>query len=160
MADARIELTATRSRNILEANLADPASKYCSAVSLLSLSFTPPLYQQYPAMSEPAQGSTMRQRTAAPVSASASAGSSGSASSPRTSTPSSPHRSETQAYPVFAGEVPWAERSFLYQWRPFRGAWFDLKRRAPFYWSDWTEAARPRNLWTVAQSVPRMYFIK
>lgn len=107
----------------------------------------------------------MRQRTAAPAAAAAAAASSSGSSanlSHPTSAPSAaaPQRSSTQAYPTFAGEVAWADRSFFYQWRPFRGAWFDLRRRAPFYVSDWTEAFRVKNLWTVAQSVPRMYFIK
>lgn len=55
---------------------------------------------------------------------------------------------------------PWAERSFVYQWRPLRGMWADLRRRAPFYWSDWTEAGRRTNWERTAAGTVRIYFLK
>mgnify|MGYP001507893708 FL=1 len=57
------------------------------------------------------------------------------------------------------GEVPWSQRSWFYELRPFRGMWSDLCRRAPYYASDWTDALRISNLFTVATSVVRIFFI-
>ena len=37
--------------------------------------------------------------------------------------------------------------------------WSDLCRRAPYYASDWTDALHPSNLFTVATSVVRIFFI-
>lgn len=36
------------------------------------------------------------------------------------------------------GELPWNQRSVVYQWTPFRGMYYDVKRRLPYYWTDWT----------------------
>ena len=66
---------------------------------------------------------------------------------------------EEQAYPSFDGDLPWSQRSWLYELKPFRGIYYDIKRRAPFVVSDWTTAFSPRNWWTVLQYIPRMYFI-
>ncbi|GAA6041008.1 hypothetical protein JCM8097_000538 [Rhodosporidiobolus ruineniae] len=41
---------------------------------------------------------------------------------------------------------PWPERDWAYELRAFRGIYHDLRRRAPFYLSDWTEGFRLRNL--------------
>lgn len=38
--------------------------------------------------------------------------------------------------------------------------WADVKRRAPFYLSDWTEGVLPRNLERVVGASIRMYFLK
>jgi hypothetical protein len=62
-------------------------------------------------------------------------------------------------YPKFSGDLPWSQRSWLYQLLPFRGMYYDFRRRAPFFASDWTTAFYPSNWWTVAQYIPRMYFI-
>lgn len=64
------------------------------------------------------------------------------------------------AFPEFAGDLAWSQRTWLYELMPFRGMWYDVRRRLPYYGSDWTEAFHPRNWWTVAQAVVRIYFIK
>ena len=56
-------------------------------------------------------------------------------------------------------ETPWSQRSWLYELRPFRGMWSDVRRRAPYYASDWTDALKPSNVLTVATSVVRIFFI-
>lgn len=68
-------------------------------------------------------------------------------------------RSGTSAYPNFTGDLPWSQRSWLYELKPFRGMYYDFRRRLPFLASDWTTAFQPKNWWTVAQYIPRMYFI-
>lgn len=55
---------------------------------------------------------------------------------------------------------PWSKRSTAYQWRPFRGMYQDIRRRAPYYVSDWTLAFRKENLYRVAAATLRMFFIK
>lgn len=55
---------------------------------------------------------------------------------------------------------PWPVRSQAYQWRPIRGMWHDVRRRAPFYVSDWTEAAKPRNWERTIAATIRIYFLK
>lgn len=62
-------------------------------------------------------------------------------------------------YPLFAGDKPWSQRSWAYELLPFRGMWYDLRRRKPYLASDWIEGFEPRNWWTVINSVVRMYFI-
>ena len=62
-------------------------------------------------------------------------------------------------YPLFPGDKPWSQRSWAYELRPFRGMWYDLRRRKPFFISDWTEGLQPRNVWVVVNSIVRMYFI-
>ncbi|KAM0790354.1 hypothetical protein ACM66B_003238 [Microbotryomycetes sp. NB124-2] len=55
---------------------------------------------------------------------------------------------------------PWPERSFMYQWLPFRGIYHDVKRRLPFYASDWTLGViRPNNWERVVGATVRMYFL-
>lgn len=63
-------------------------------------------------------------------------------------------------FPRFAGDLPWSERSWWYELRPFRGMYYDIRRRLPFVKTDWTSALDPRNWWTIVQYIPRMYFIK
>lgn len=55
--------------------------------------------------------------------------------------------------------TPWSERSFVYQWTPFRGMYYDVKGRLPFYVSDWTDGFKPRNLYRVVAASIRMYWI-
>ena len=62
-------------------------------------------------------------------------------------------------YPRFASDLPWSARTWYYQLMPFRGMYYDLRRRLPFFVTDWTTAFKPDNWWTVAQYVVRMYFI-
>ncbi|GAA6047562.1 hypothetical protein JCM3770_005809 [Rhodotorula araucariae] len=54
---------------------------------------------------------------------------------------------------------PWPERSFAYQFLPFRGMYNDVRKRLPFYISDWTDGFRPRNLERVVGATVRMYFL-
>ncbi|SPO21883.1 related to BOR1 - boron efflux transporter [Ustilago trichophora] len=68
-------------------------------------------------------------------------------------------RRSPTSYPLFAGDKPWSQRSWAYELMPFRGMWYDLRRRKPFLASDWIEGFEPRNWWTVINSVIRMYFI-
>lgn len=56
-------------------------------------------------------------------------------------------------------EVPWSQRSWLYELRPFRGMWSDVRRRLPYYKSDWVDALWPCNWMTVGTSVVRIFFI-
>ncbi|EPQ28772.1 uncharacterized protein PFL1_03575 [Pseudozyma flocculosa PF-1] len=63
------------------------------------------------------------------------------------------------SYPLFAGDKPWSQRSWAYELTPFRGMWYDVRRRSPFLRHDWTSAFEPRNWWTIVNSVFRMYFI-
>lgn len=67
--------------------------------------------------------------------------------------------SQAAPFRIFKGEKPWGERSWAYQLMPFRGMWYDVRRRLPFLGEDWTTAFYPRNWWTIAQYIPRMYFI-
>lgn len=64
------------------------------------------------------------------------------------------------SFPSFAGDRLWSQRSWAYQFIPFRGMWYDVRRRLPYYTTDWTATFLPRNWWTVAQAVVRIYFIK
>lgn len=63
------------------------------------------------------------------------------------------------SYPLFRGDKPWSERSWAYELMPFRGMWYDFRRRIPYLASDWTEGLEPKNWWTLLNSVIRMYFI-
>ncbi|KAM0750331.1 hypothetical protein T439DRAFT_381031 [Meredithblackwellia eburnea MCA 4105] len=79
---------------------------------------------------------------------------------------SSPQRQPRSTPPARAAEPsfspdprPWPTRSSAYQWTPFRGMWHDLKRRAPFYVSDYTQGFLPRNLERVVGATIRMYFL-
>ncbi|BGP12253.1 hypothetical protein JCM10213_000054 [Rhodosporidiobolus nylandii] len=54
---------------------------------------------------------------------------------------------------------PWTKRSWGYQYLPFRGMYHDVKRRLPFYVSDWTEAAEPKNYERVVGATIKMYFL-
>jgi hypothetical protein len=47
-----------------------------------------------------------------------------------------------------------------YQYLPFRGIYHDLKRRAPFYASDWTEGFKPKNYERVVGATIKMFFLK
>lgn len=71
-----------------------------------------------------------------------------------------PQDDTENSFPSFAGDRPWSRRSWTYQFIPFRGMWYDLRRRAPYYLSDWTATFLPKNWWTAAQAVVRIYFIK
>ncbi|SCV68754.1 BQ2448_875 [Microbotryum intermedium] len=54
---------------------------------------------------------------------------------------------------------PWPERSTVYQFRPFRGMITDVRKRLPFYVSDWTEAFRPCNWERTIGATIRIYFL-
>lgn len=56
-------------------------------------------------------------------------------------------------------EVPWSRRSWAYELRPFRGMCSDVRRRLPYYISDWTHAVQPDNILTAATSVVRIFFV-
>jgi len=58
------------------------------------------------------------------------------------------------------GGTPWSQRSFWYQFRPFRGMYHDVKLRLPYYLSDWTLAFKPNNMYRVVAASIRMYFVK
>ena len=55
--------------------------------------------------------------------------------------------------------VPWEARSAWYELRPFRGMWADVRRRLPYYASDWTDALRGSSLPIVMASVVQIFFI-
>lgn len=61
---------------------------------------------------------------------------------------------------IFSQEIPWSQRSRAQQWFPFRGMYHDVKRRLPYYWTDWTEAFHRRNLYRVVAATLRMYALK
>lgn len=65
-----------------------------------------------------------------------------------------------EGFPSFKGDLRWSERSWLYELMPFRGMIYDVRRRVPYYWSDWSSTFQPGNLWTVAKTVVTIYFIK
>ena len=67
---------------------------------------------------------------------------------------------QTAPYPTFSGDIPWSQRSWLYELTPFRGMYYDLKRRLPFYKDDWLDALHPENWYKITESTIRMYFIK
>lgn len=54
---------------------------------------------------------------------------------------------------------PFHSRSFLYQWKPFRGMVNDVQRRLPFYFTDWTGGLEPKNLYRVIAATIRIYFL-
>jgi len=63
-------------------------------------------------------------------------------------------------FPTFKHDLPWSQRSWAYELMPFRGIYFDIKRRLPFYISDWTIAfTRPENYGIQVTSVIQMYFL-
>ncbi|CAD6892438.1 unnamed protein product [Tilletia controversa] len=63
-------------------------------------------------------------------------------------------------FPHFKDDLPWSQRSWAYELKPFRGMYYDIRRRLPFYWTDWTLAfTRPDNYWTQVISVIQMYFL-
>ncbi|KAJ1028625.1 hypothetical protein NDA16_001791 [Ustilago loliicola] len=68
-------------------------------------------------------------------------------------------RRSPATYPLFQGDKPWSQRSWAYELLPFRGMWYDLRRRKPYLASDWIDGFEPRNWFTIANSVVRMYFI-
>ncbi len=74
--------------------------------------------------------------------------------------PPRPPQTSSQARTFDADPHPWPTRKWAYQWRPLRGMWADVRRRAPFYLSDWTEAARPRNWERTVAATVRIYFLK
>jgi len=55
--------------------------------------------------------------------------------------------------------TPWSQRSFLYQFMPFRGMFYDVRGRLPFYPSDWTNGFRPKTFYRIVAASIRMYFI-
>ncbi|KAG0148249.1 hypothetical protein CROQUDRAFT_75730 [Cronartium quercuum f. sp. fusiforme G11] len=55
--------------------------------------------------------------------------------------------------------TPWNEQSWSYQFKPFRGIFYDLNRTLPFYPTDWVLGLQPRNLPYVITATIRMYFI-
>lgn len=82
------------------------------------------------------------------------------AASPDENDGGTPATGDVAEFPTFAGDLPWSQRSWWYELRPFRGMYYDVKRRLPFVKTDWTSALNPRNWWTILQYIPRMYFIK
>ncbi|GJN92039.1 hypothetical protein Rhopal_005067-T1 [Rhodotorula paludigena] len=54
---------------------------------------------------------------------------------------------------------PWPDRSAAYQFLPFRGMYHDVRKRLPFYLTDWTLGFVPRNLERVVGATVRMYFL-
>jgi hypothetical protein len=58
------------------------------------------------------------------------------------------------------GGTPWSQRSFGYQFMPFRGMYHDIKLRLPYYVTDWTLAFKPNNMYRVVAASIRMYFVK
>ena len=50
---------------------------------------------------------------------------------------------------------PWSTRSYGYQLIPFRGMYFDVKRRLPMYIDDWLVALKPKNWERVIASTIR-----
>ncbi|GAA5955163.1 hypothetical protein JCM8115_001870 [Rhodotorula mucilaginosa] len=74
-------------------------------------------------------------------------------------------RRERRSDPGVDGELfppdprPWPTRSLLYQYMPFRGMYHDVKRRLPFYLSDWYIAFLPQNWERVVGATIRMYFL-
>ncbi|KAE8225941.1 hypothetical protein CF319_g1379 [Tilletia indica] len=63
-------------------------------------------------------------------------------------------------FPHFQHDLPWSQRSWAYELKPFRGMYYDVRRRLPFYRTDWTLAfTRPENYWTQVTSVIQMYFL-
>lgn len=86
----------------------------------------------------------------------------GAAAPPDAQTMRGSSESSTAHSTTFAplpGERTWSQRSFWYQFLPFRGMLNDVRRRAPYYWSDWTDAFLPKNYLTVVLSVVRIFFI-
>jgi len=43
-------------------------------------------------------------------------------------------------------DLPWSQRTWMYQLRPFRGMYWDVKRRIPYFWVDWTTASEPSRI--------------
>ncbi|ORY90129.1 HCO3 transporter family-domain-containing protein [Leucosporidium creatinivorum] len=83
-----------------------------------------------------------------------------SSSTTRSPSPTLPRASRGSRQRSFSPDRrPWPERSWTYQYRPFRGMWDDVRRRAPFYLSDWTEGLIPRNWERVTGATIRMYFL-
>lgn len=62
-------------------------------------------------------------------------------------------------HPFREPDVPWTQRSWIYELCPGRGMYADLRRRLPYYISDWTDGWRWCNLYYVATSVVRIFFI-
>lgn len=76
---------------------------------------------------------------------------------PSADQPTRPTRSTTRSFSP--DRRPWPERSWQYQYRPFRGIWADLRRRAPYYASDWTEGVKSKNWERVVGATIRMFFL-
>ncbi|KAK0527367.1 hypothetical protein OC835_004995 [Tilletia horrida] len=78
----------------------------------------------------------------------------------RTSGSSDGSGEEDGRFPQFVNDLPWSQRSWAYELKPFRGMYYDVRRRLPFYLSDWTVAfTKPENYWTQVVSVIQMYFL-
>lgn len=65
---------------------------------------------------------------------------------------------EAAGFPGYWGR-PWSQRSTAYQFMPFRGMYYDVKGRLPYYANDWIEGLKPKNIYRVAAASIRMYFI-
>ncbi|WFC97689.1 hypothetical protein MYAM1_000408 [Malassezia yamatoensis] len=57
------------------------------------------------------------------------------------------------------GNLPWEARSIWYEFRPFRGMIADVRRRLPYYKSDWLDGLRASNIPTISVSVIQIFFI-
>ncbi|GAA6018663.1 hypothetical protein JCM10207_009001 [Rhodosporidiobolus poonsookiae] len=79
------------------------------------------------------------------------------AASPTSPAAAAPGRSTLRAFPP--DPKPWPTRTWAYQYLPFRGMVNDVRRRAPFYLSDWTEGFKPRNLERVVGATIKMFFL-
>ena len=98
----------------------------------------------------------------APPSPSATTSTSNSIRSPSPTLPTSDRKPSSRRGPASfpADPRPWPTRSWAYQYRPFRGMWADVKRRLPYYCSDWTEAVLPKNMQRTVGTTIRIYFLK
>lgn len=106
-----------------------------------------PLPTRHPSEVEPSSASVQTTSTRSP-----------SPTLPAQTEPAAPNQKKRVL--AFAPDPrPWPTRNLAYQWRPFRGMWDDLKRRAPYYWTDYTEGFQPRNLERVVGATIRMYFL-
>lgn len=116
----------------------------------------------FQAPAEPGPESGVRRRTTTPAAAAAAAAAAHFPAGTKAAANDADEHDDTPdlGFPHFPRHTPWHERSWAYQFLPFRGMYYDVRRRAPFVLVDWTTAFQPRNWWTVLQGVPRMYFIK
>ena len=119
----------------------------------------------FQAPAEPGAEAGVRRRTAAAASTASTSHDADTRTAPARSKAAANDADEHDdtpglGFPHFAQHTPWHERSWAYQFLPFRGMYYDVRRRAPYAIVDWTTAFRPHNWWTVLQGIPRMYFIK